>query len=181
MRADEADPESDPAIEVLDTPSRGRLGITEREAWRRLRSLAQGRSLLTREALWKVNHTLAPLRDQLEAEGVELGWFTRAPSTLIARWSWIGLGEIMAGGVALFLGVVLPMSGAILLGGALGIGGLLTVGVGQAMSQRTKDGAWVDAMLKAYRRTGRYPRQGGGVGLRPRPSQRGRRSDHAWT
>jgi uncharacterized membrane protein YgcG len=153
VRGDEADPESDPAIEVLDSPSRARLGATERDGWKRMRSLAQGRSLLTRESLWKVNQTLAPLRDQLEAETVELGWFTRPPSTLIARWSWIGLGEIVAGGVALVVGVAMPMGGATLLGGALGIGGLMTVGFGQAMSQRTKDGAWVDAMLKAYRRT----------------------------
>ena len=153
VRADEADPESDPAIEVLDSPSRARLGATERDAWKRMRSLAQGKSLLTRESLWKVNQTLAPLRNQLEAEAVELGWFTRPPSTLIARWSWIGLGEIFAGGVALVIGVAMPMGGATLLAGALGLGGLITVGFGQAMSQRTKDGAWVDAMLKAYRRT----------------------------
>jgi uncharacterized membrane protein YgcG len=153
VRENRAHPESDPAIEVLDTPSRTRLGVTEREAWRRMRTLAHGSSLLTRESLWKVNQTLAPLRDQLEAEAVELGWFTRPPSTLIARWSWIGLGEIMAGGLALVAGVAVPMSGATLLGGALGIGGLITVGFGQLMSQRTKDGAWVDAMLKAYRRT----------------------------
>jgi hypothetical protein len=59
----------------------------------------------------------------------------------------------VAGGIAVVIGVAVPMSGALLLGGALGIGGLITVGFGQLMSQRSKDGAWVDAMLKAYRRT----------------------------
>ena len=154
MRAGHAaDPASDPAIEVLDTPSKTRLGVAEHEAWKRLRSLARGTSVLTRESLWAVNGALAPLREQLEAQAVELGWFTRPPGTLIARWSWIGLAEVVAGGIAVVIGVAIPMSGALLLGGALGIGGLITVGFGQLMSQRSKDGAWVDAMLKAYRRT----------------------------
>jgi uncharacterized membrane protein YgcG len=154
MRAGHAaDPASDPAIDVLDTPSKTRLGVAERDAWKLLRSLARGKSALTRESLWAVNGALAPLREQLEAQAVELGWFTRPPGTLIARWSWIGLGEVVAGGIAVVMGVAIPMSGALLLGGALGIGGLITVGFGQLMSQRTRDGAWVDAMLKAYRRT----------------------------
>jgi uncharacterized membrane protein YgcG len=154
MRAGHAaDAARDPAIEVLDTPTRTRLGVAEHEAWKRLRSLARGKSLLTRESLWTVNGALAPLREQLEAEAVELGWFTRPPGTLIARWSWIGLAEVVAGGMAVVIGVAIPMSGALLLGGALGIGGLITVGFGQLMSQRSKDGAWMDAMLKAYRRT----------------------------
>ncbi|HLA65268.1 MAG TPA: TPM domain-containing protein [Candidatus Saccharimonadales bacterium] len=148
-----ADPASDPAIEVLHTPSKTRLGVVERDAWKSLRTLAHGKPLLTRESLWGVNAALAPLREQLEDQAVELGWFTRPPSTLIARWSWIGLAEVVAGGIAVIIGLALPMSGALLLGGALGIGGLATVGFGQAMSQRSKEGAWVDAMLKAYRRT----------------------------
>ena len=45
------------------------------------------------------------------------------------------------------------MSGAVLLGGALVLGGIATIGFGQAMSQRTDAGAYVDAMLTAYRRT----------------------------
>jgi hypothetical protein len=45
------------------------------------------------------------------------------------------------------------MSGLTLLGAASGIGGLASWGIGQFMSQRTKNGAYVDAMLKAYRRT----------------------------
>jgi hypothetical protein len=45
------------------------------------------------------------------------------------------------------------MSGLTLLGFALGVGGIGTIAFGHAMSQRTKEGAYVDAMLKAYRRT----------------------------
>jgi hypothetical protein len=45
------------------------------------------------------------------------------------------------------------MSGLTLLGAALAVGGIGTVALGSAMSQRTPKGAYVDAMLKAYRRT----------------------------
>src|SRR4029079_12884085 len=40
-----------------------------------------------------------------------------------------------------------------LLGGAPGAGVALTTVIGQFMSQRTPNGAYVDAMLKAFRRT----------------------------
>ncbi len=65
----------------------------------------------------------------------------------------IGIGLVIVGGVAAFLGISVPMTGAVLLGVALVLGGLGTVGFGLAMSQRTSQGAYVDAMLKAYRRT----------------------------
>jgi hypothetical protein len=45
------------------------------------------------------------------------------------------------------------MSGAVLLGGALVLGGAGTFLFARAMSQRTPNGAYVDAMLTAYRRT----------------------------
>ena len=45
------------------------------------------------------------------------------------------------------------MSGAVLVGAALVLGGIATIGFGRAMSQRTDAGAYVDAMLTAYRRT----------------------------
>ncbi len=45
------------------------------------------------------------------------------------------------------------MSGLVLVGAALVLGGIGTIGFGTAMSQRTDAGAYVDAMLIAYRRT----------------------------
>jgi hypothetical protein len=45
------------------------------------------------------------------------------------------------------------MSGLVLVGGALVLGGIGIIGFGTAMSQRTDAGAYVDAMLTAYRRT----------------------------
>jgi hypothetical protein len=96
---------------------------------------------------------LQPVREGLEDEVVRLGWFTRRPSTLITRWSVLGIGEMVLGGLFVLGGFLIPMSGLTLLGAATGVGGLVTWGIGQAMSQRTPNGAYVDAMLKAYRRT----------------------------
>ena len=151
---DDPDPLTDPAIEVSDdAPRGGRLGLVEREAWALVRRHAQGGKTLTRERLWSLNELLEPIREALEVEVVQLGWFTRRPSSLITVWSAIGIGEMVAGGLALVGGFVIPMSGLTLVGAGLGAGGLASWGIGQVMSQRTANGAYVDAMLKAYRRT----------------------------
>jgi hypothetical protein len=84
---------------------------------------------------------------------MRLGWFTERPSKAISRMAWRGIGIAFAGAGVLAIGVVLPMSGAVLFGAALVLGGVGTIGFGQAMSKRTSQGAYVDAMLKAYRRT----------------------------
>jgi uncharacterized membrane protein YgcG len=151
---DEPNPLLDPAIEVRDeAPSGGRLAGPERAAWDLLRQQALGGGVLSRERLWALNDQLKPTRDTLEDEVVRLGWFTRKPSTLITRWSLIGFGEMALGALFVLGGFLIPMSGMTLLGAATGVGGLATWGLGQSMSQRTSNGAYVDAMLKAYRRT----------------------------
>jgi len=155
VKADnEPDPLTDPAIEVRDqAPTGGRLAAQEREAWDLVRQQALGTGILARERLWELNSLLSPLRQHLEDEAVRLGWFTRRPSTLITRWSWIGFGEMALGALLVFGGFAIPMSGLTLLGGGIGLGGLASWGIGQFMSQRSKNGAYLDAMLKAYRRT----------------------------
>jgi uncharacterized membrane protein YgcG len=151
---DEPDPLLDPAIEIHDAaPRGGRLGVAERSAWDLVRQQARGGTTISRERLWELNDVLEPVRDGLEDEVVRLGWFTRRPSTLITRWSFIGGGEMALGGLFVLGGFLIPMSGLTLLGAATGVGGLATWGIGQFMSQRTSNGAYVDAMLKAYRRT----------------------------
>ena len=151
---DEPDPLLDPAIEIRDAaPRGGRLGAAERSAWDLVRKQARGGTTISRERLWELNDVLEPVRDGLEDEVVRLGWFTRHPSTLITRWSFIGGGEMALGGLFVLGGFLIPMSGLTLLGAATGVAGLVTWGIGQFMSQRTPNGAYVDAMLKAYRRT----------------------------
>ena len=151
---DEPDPLVDPAIDVLGLPSdRKRLGVAEAEAYEAIRRAGLNDGIVTRSALWGLNDELDPVKETLENEAVRLGWLTRRPTPLINRWIAIGIGELVLGGIAIFFGYTLPMSGLTLFGLALGIGGIGTVAMGAEMSQRTKQGAYVDAMLKAYRRT----------------------------
>ncbi|MGH2463072.1 MAG: TPM domain-containing protein [Candidatus Limnocylindria bacterium] len=153
-RTDEPDPLTDPALDLLDPPGdlpqpSGPLG----EAYRELVIRGGSDRSLRRETLWGLNEGLDPIKRQLEQEAVRLGWLTRLPTPEITRWLVIGVGEAVIGGGAIFLGFTIPMSGLTLVGGALILGGLVTAAFGSQMSKRTPNGAYVDAMLKAYRRT----------------------------
>ena len=151
---DDPNPLIDPAIDILKLPhDRKELAKPEAEAYEILRRAGHSDGVVTRGALWRINDQLDPVKDQLEEEAVRLGWLSRMPSPLINRWTAIGVTELVVGGVSVFLGYMIPMSGLTLLGFALGVGGIGTIAFGHAMSQRTKEGAYVDAMLRAYRRT----------------------------
>jgi uncharacterized membrane protein YgcG len=150
---DDPDPLVDPAIDVSHPPPDARgLAKPQAVAWETIRQGAAGQTL-SRESLWRLNDELGPVKERLEQEAVRLGWLTHLPTPLITRWVVIGVGEVVLGGIAIFGGYAIPMSGLTLLGVALGIGGIVTAALGSAMSQRTPQGAYVDAMLKAYRRT----------------------------
>jgi hypothetical protein len=151
---DDPDPLVDPAIDVLPTHAHDRSGMAapEAEAYSIVRQAALG-DVVTRERLWRLNEKLEAVKERLDEEAVRIGWLSRPPSQLITRWTAIGVGELVVGGVLVWLGYAIPMSGLTLLGFAMGVGGIGTVAFGAAMSQRTPQGAYVDAMLKAYRRT----------------------------
>jgi uncharacterized membrane protein YgcG len=151
---DDANPLIDPAIDVLPLPhDRKELAAPEAEAYETIRQSAGSDDVVTRRSLWSLNDRLGSLKARLEEEAVRLGWLTQRPSPMITRWTVIGIVEFLAGSGLIWLGYSIPMSGLTLLGAALGVGGLVTVAFGRAMSQRTRNGAYVDAMLKAYRRT----------------------------
>ena len=151
---DQPDPLTDPAIEVhADVGSDDDLKPPQREAWAKLMQRAGTSGRLTREGLWKVNDDLGPMKRVFEQEAVRLGWLARMPGPSISRMTWIGIGVALLGAGSTWLGISVPMSGAVMLGGALVLGGAGTVLFGRAMSQRTPNGAYVDAMLTAYRRT----------------------------
>jgi hypothetical protein len=151
---DEPDPVTDPAIEVHgEIGGDDELKPPQREAWDKLQKLAGGSGRLTRERLWRVNSILGPMKRVFEHEAVRLGWLARMPGPSINRMSGIGLGLALLGAGAIWLGISIPMSGAVMLGGALVLGGIGTFLFARAMSQRTPNGAYVDAMLTAYRRT----------------------------
>jgi hypothetical protein len=150
---DEPDELTDPAIDVSKPPADARpLAAPQAEAYDTIASTSIG-GILNRERLWGLNDELVPVKGRLEEEAVRLGWLARRPLPLITRWIVIGVVELLAGAGLVFLGYTIPMSGLTLLGAAFGIGGIGTIALGTAMSQRTPQGAYVDAMLKAYRRT----------------------------
>ena len=148
------DPLTDPAMEVhaVDHDD-GQLADPEREAWERIREHAGGSGILTRERLWQVNSILGASKRALESAAVRIGWLARMPGPSITRMVVIGVLLAVVGGVIIVIGIGVPMSGAVMFGAALVLGGVGTIGFGTAMSQRTPQGAYVDAMLKAYRRT----------------------------
>jgi hypothetical protein len=153
-RDDPADPQTDPAIDLPDPPvdqpaPQGPLA----EAYRELVVRGGSSRTLTRESLWGVNEGLDPVKSQLESEAVRLGWLTRLPTPVITKWVFVGIGEAVLGGLSIFFAFSIPMSGLTLVGIALIAGGLATIAFGSQMSKRTQNGAYVDAMLKAYRRT----------------------------
>ena len=151
---EEPDPLTDPAIEVTaEAGDDDELRLPQREAWSRIRTLAGGDGRLSRERLWRVNGEMGDVKRTLEEEAVRIGWLARLPGPSINRMTGIGGGMAVVGAGIVWAGITIPMSGAVLVGGALVLGGLGTIGFGRAMSQRTETGAYVDAMLKAYRRT----------------------------
>jgi uncharacterized membrane protein YgcG len=150
---DDPDPLTDPAILVRPDGDRPPLGEPQEEAWEKVQNLAGSDGRLTRSSLWNVNSALGPVKKALERQAVKIGWLERMPGPSIGRMVGIGVGIVLIGGGIIAAGILIPMSGLVLVGGALVLGGLGTIGFGTAMSQRTDAGAYVDAMLTAYRRT----------------------------
>ena len=115
--------------------------------------VGEGVLVLDKADLLQFGKAVAGFDGLLEGELVQRGWFTQAPSKASGRWRMIGIAEIFAGFVAIWLGTVIPSSGFVLLAVGLGAAGVLTFLVAAAMPARTLAGATVRAMLAAYRRT----------------------------
>ena len=116
-------------------------------------SLYQSDGEIEADDLAKLHERIGPYRTALERRAVRLGWFREPPGRAIGRWSVVAVLELVAGVLIGIIGVVVPISGLLFVAGGLGIGALGTFGFAQAMPQRTPNGARIDGMLKAYRRT----------------------------
>lgn len=148
----EGDGEDGPSIELLDLetttlPEPGPMLVAE------LRSLAGSDGEIEADDLAKLHERIGPYRTALEQRAVRLGWFREPPGRAIGRWSLVAALELVAGVVIGVIGVAVPISGLLFVAGGLGIGALATFAIAQAMPQRTPNGARIDGMLKAYRRT----------------------------
>jgi uncharacterized membrane protein YgcG len=144
--------EDGPSITLLDhdaaaLPEPGQMLVAE------LRSLAGSDGQIEARDLAQLHERIGPYRTALERRAVRLGWFREPPGRAIGRWSLVAALELVAGVVLGIIGVAVPVSGLIFVAGGLGIGALGTFGFAQAMPQRTPNGARIDGMLKAYRRT----------------------------
>jgi uncharacterized membrane protein YgcG len=129
------------------------LGDAEMYALDQIRALAPADGLLADADLLKFGAKVSGFDDRLEAYAVDHGWFREAPGKAIGRWSGIGGVELIGGAIALFAGIQIPFSGLVVLGGGLLASGVVTLVIAQVMPARTRDGAIVQAMLAAYRRT----------------------------
>ncbi len=150
---DDPDPLTDPAIVVHADGDRPPLGEPQEQAWKKVQRLGGSDGRLTRSSLWQVNEELGSVKQALEKQAVRIGWLARLPGPSIGRMVGIGVGVALVGGGIIWAGIAIPMSGAVMLGAAGVLGGIGIIGFGTAMSQRTETGAYVDAMLTAYRRT----------------------------
>jgi uncharacterized membrane protein YgcG len=90
---------------------------------------------------------------KLEEHVVERGWYAERPSRVVARWRARGVLAIVAGGIAAFAGLNIPISGLTLIGAGAIAAGVVVILFAQGMPAVTMPGAIIRAMLAAYQRT----------------------------
>ena len=139
------------------TPSRAPAltGPAEGIAYDRLRSLASAEpdGYLAGDKLLEFGSTVSKFDTALEDNAVAQGWFAERPSKVMSRWVVRGVLAAIAGGIALWLGATIPMSGLVMLGGAAIAGGIVMMGFARSMPAVTMTGSMIVAMLHAYKRT----------------------------
>ena len=89
----------------------------------------------------------------LEKHVVDRGWFGERPSKVAARWTGRGVLALVAGGIGVWAGLNIPISGLTLIGAAAIAGGIVILVFSRVMPAVTISGSMIRAMLAAYRRT----------------------------
>ncbi len=150
----EVPPSNDPAVEAARArASRQPLIDAESYALVMLQSLAGPAGRIEHDDLTGFGQYTAGFNAKLEAYAVEQGWFVEAPAKATSRYATRGALEIGAGIAAWFILGLFPISGLAFIGVALGAAGVVSLFIAREMPARTKNGAMIDAQLKAYRRT----------------------------
>jgi uncharacterized membrane protein YgcG len=145
---------SDPAVEAARTKAaRQKLTDAETYALAMLRSVGGAGDRIEPDELPQFGKYAATFNSKLEDHAVAQGWFGIAPTKAIGRYSTWGAIELLLGFVAFVAGSSIPFSGLIFVAVGLVVGGVGSIAIAQAMPARTKDGAIINAQLKAYRRT----------------------------
>ncbi len=149
-------PAGDDAVEAQRRlNSRRPTGPAEDVALRKLETLSHGdtEGYISADELPKFGTSVAAFDKALEDHVVDKGWFGEKPSKVVSRWVGRGVLAIIAGVIALIVGLNVPASGLVLLGGAAIAGGIVVCMFAGAMPAVTMAGAVIRAMLHAYKRT----------------------------
>ena len=131
------------------------IGPAEEYALKELRELGSGKTdgFIDAEDLPKFGTSVSTFDSKLESHVVNKGWMVEKPSKVVSRWAGKGVLVIIAGGIALFAGINVPIAGLVLIGVAAIAGGIVILGFARGMPAVTMPGAMIRAMLAAYRRT----------------------------
>jgi uncharacterized membrane protein YgcG len=149
-------PEGDAETEAWRRLNKRRpIGPAEDLAMDRLRALgaSDAANVISPDDLPKFGSDVAEFDKRLEEHVVKRGWFAQKPSKVVSSWLGRGTLAIIAGAIAIFAGINIPMSGLTLIGGAAIAGGIVVVLFARVMPAVTMAGAMIRAMLAAYRRT----------------------------
>src|SRR5687767_3631633 len=131
------------------------IGPAEEYALKELRELASGEDegYIDADDLPKFGTSVSTFDSKLESHVVKKGWMVEKPSKVVSRWTGKGVLVIIAGGIALFAGINIPIAGLVMIGAAAIAGGIVILGFARGMPAVTMPGAMIRAMLAAYRRT----------------------------
>ncbi len=149
-------PQLDPVEEARRALNARRpIGPAEEYALKELRELGakEPQGVIESDELPKFGTSVPTFNSKLESHVVQKGWMVDKPSKVVSRWMAKGIVAVVAGGVALIVGINVPISGLVLIGVATIAGGLVVIGFAQGMPAVTMPGAMVRAMMAAYRRT----------------------------
>ena len=131
------------------------MGPAEAVALGRLRTLGHTTdgAFITPQELPKFGSEVAAFDSSLEDHVVGRGWFAEKPSKVVSRWTGRGGLAVIAGGIGVFAGLNIRLSGLTLISAAAIAGGIVVVVLARAMPAVAMPGAMIRAMLAAYRRT----------------------------
>jgi uncharacterized membrane protein YgcG len=145
---------SDPAVVAAQKSAmRQKLTDAETYALTMLNSIGGDADRIEAEDIPKFGTYTPTFNSKLEDHAVAQGWFVEAPTMAISRYSGRGGIELLLGFVAFTVAASATISGLFFVAVGLIAGGAVSIALAQAMPARTKDGAMIDAQLKAYRRT----------------------------
>ena len=130
-------------------------GPAEKLALEKIADIASGEEdgYVDQQGLLQFGKSVGDFNDRLEGGAVAGGWYGRKPSSVIRRWQALGIGELVAAGLAFWGAVALPSDGLTVAAMSLGIAGAITLIGSRWMPAVTQTGAMVRAWLFAYRRT----------------------------